>query len=224
MGWKHTTEVLCQNNFQREKWSICCNQSSNITECALSSYIKPESSNLKIPACCSLFCHHEWWSFGPCFIYYMSVYPFFFFTALFPLPVSQNLSILQLSTSSVSLWASLCVCLLLKLFGPSCPGGKTSIIITNQTPVVSFSAPSVLFSVVHPMFLCSMRCHSQSMIYFFTHSLLPFLVLFFSPPSSHSVSGPCLLCAHFCPWVPEILMWVVFTVPPFHQDEDSYRG
>lgn len=124
MGWKHTTEVLCQNNFQREKWSICCNQSSNITECALSSYIKPESSNLKIPACCSLFCHHEWRSFGPCFIYYMSVYPFFFFTALFPLPVSQNLSILQLSTSSVSLWASLCVCLLLKLFGPSWPWWK----------------------------------------------------------------------------------------------------
>lgn len=201
MGWKHTTEVLCQNNFQREKWSICCNQSSNITECALSSYIKPESSNLKIPACCSLFCHHEWRSFGPCFIYYMSVYPFFFFTALFPLPVSQNLSILQLSTSSVSLYEQVCVfAFYLSFLVPAGPGGKTSIIITNQTPVVSFSAPSVLFSVVHPMFLCSMRCHSQSMIYFFTHSLLPFFGALLQP----SLLSLCFwTMSALCPFLPK---------------------
>lgn len=51
--------------------------------------------------------------------------------------------------------------------------------------------------------------------------LLYFLAPFLIPLSSPSVSGPCLLCAHFCPWVPEILMWVVLTAPLFRQNEDS---
>lgn len=188
MGWKHTTEVLCQNNFQREKWSICCNQSSNITECALSSYIKPESSNLKIPACCSLFCHHEWRSFGPCFIYYMSVYPFFFFTALFPLPVSQNLSILQLSTSSVSLWASLCVCLLLKLFGPSWPWWKNfshyykpdpcGLLLCPLRSLFCCSSNVFMFHAV-PFSVYDLLFHSLSSAFFWcSSSALPPLTLF----------------------------------------------
>lgn len=82
---------------------------------------------------------------------------------------------------------------------PAGPGGKTSIIITNQTPVVSFSAPSVLFSVVHPMFLCSMRCHSQSMIYFFTHSLLPFFGALLQP----SLLSLCFwIMSALCPFLP----------------------